>query len=304
MTSKQIRDRLHGIIPPMATPFNRKGDVDEGAFRANLKRYTGLGLAGVMVGGTTGEAPLLTARERLRLTTLARKAVSPTELVITGTGLESTRETIALSREAVARGADLALVVTPWYYKGKMDGPALLAHFQTVADALPRPLLIYSIPQFTGVRIPVETVAALAEHPNIAGIKESSGDFAYVRSILRRAPAGFRVFSGSLQILPDVLRLGGAGGILSQADFAPELCVAFYEAFRQGRRKMARELHARLIPLATEITLKHGVAGVKVAMEFAGYHGGSPRGPLLQINDAARRDIEHALELSRNGLAY
>jgi 4-hydroxy-2-oxoglutarate aldolase len=304
MTSKQIVDRLHGIIPPMATTFNQSGAIDVGAFRANLERYTGIGLAGVMVGGTTGEAPLLTAKERLRLTALARKAVRPTELVVTGTGLESTRETIALSREVLARGADLALVVTPWYYKGKMDGPALLAHYQTVADALPRPLLIYSIPQFTGVRIPVETVAALAQHPNIAGIKESSGDFVYVRSILRRAPARFRVFSGSLQILPDVLRLGGAGGILSQADFVPELCVAFYEAFRQGRRKVARELHAGLLPLATEITLKYGVAGVKAAMEFAGYRGGPPRGPLLPLSDSARSAIASTLEASRNGLAY
>jgi 4-hydroxy-2-oxoglutarate aldolase len=304
MTSKQIRDRLHGIIPPMATPFNRSGDVDEGAFRANLEHYIGIGLAGVMVGGTTGEAPLLTAKERLRLTTLARKAARSTELVVTGTGLESTRETIELSREALARGADLALVVTPGYYKAKMDGPALLAHYRAVADALPRPLLIYSIPQCTGVRIPAETVVGLAQHQNIAGIKESSGDFAYVRSFLRRVPAHFRVFCGSLQILPDVLRAGGAGGILSQADFAPELCVAFYEAFRQGRRKVARELHARLLPLATEVTLKYGVPGVKAAMEFAGYHGGSPRGPLLPLSDAGRSAIARTLETSRAGLAY
>jgi 4-hydroxy-2-oxoglutarate aldolase len=304
MTTKQIVSRLQGIIPPMATPFNRNGDIDEGAFRANLERYTGMGLAGVMVGGTTGEAPLLAVKERLRLTALARKAVRPDELVITGTGLESTRETIELSREALARGADLALVVTPWYYKGKMDGPTLLAHYRAVADALPRPLLIYSIPQCTGVRIPAETVVALAKHPNIAGIKESSGDLAYMRSILRRVPSGFRVFSGSLQILPDVLRAGGAGGILSQADFVPELCVAFYEAFRQGRRKLAAELMSRLLPLATEITLKYGVAGVKAAMDVAGYHGGSPRGPLLPVSESARRTIAHALELSHSSLAY
>jgi 4-hydroxy-2-oxoglutarate aldolase len=288
----------------MATPFNQNGDVDEGAFRANLERYTGIGLAAVMVAGTTGEAPLLTARERLRLTAFARKAVRPTELVVTGTGLESTRETIFLSREAIKCGADAVLVVTPWYYKAKMDGPALLAHYRAVADAVPRPLLIYSIPQCTGVRIPVETVAALARHPNIAGIKESSGDLAYVRSILRRVPSRFRVFSGSLQILPDVLRAGGAGGILSQADFAAELCVAFYEAFRQGRRKLARELLGRLLPLATGITLKYGPSGVKAAMEVAGYHGGSPRGPLLPVSDSARRAIARTLEMSRAGLAY
>jgi 4-hydroxy-2-oxoglutarate aldolase len=304
MTSKEIRNRLHGIIPPMATPFNGSGDVDEGAFSANLERYIGIGLAGVMVGGTTGEAPLLTAEERLRLTALSRKAVRPTELVVTGTGLESTRETIELSREAVAHGADVVLVVSPWYYKAKMDGPALLAHYRAIADAVPAPLLIYSIPQCTGVRIPAETVAALARHPKIVGIKESSGDLAYVRSILRRVPARFRVFSGSLKILMEVLRAGGAGGILSQADFVPELCVAFYEAFRQGRRKQARELLGRLLPLVTEITMKYGPPGVKAAMEVAGYHGGSPRGPLLPVSASARRAIARILEASRAGLAY
>lgn len=304
MTTRQIVGQLQGIIPPMATPFNRSGDVDEAAFSANLERYTGIGLAGVMVAGTTGEAPLLTAEERLRLTALARKAVRPTELVITGTGLESTRETIDLSREAIKCGADAVLVVTPWYYKAKMDGPALLAHYRAVADALSRPLLIYSIPQCTGVRMPVETVATLARHPNIAGIKESSGDLAYVRSILCRVSSRFRVFSGSLQILPDVLRAGGAGGILSQADFVPELCVAFYEAFRQGRRKRAAELLARLIPLATEITIKYGPSGVKAAMDLAGYHGGIPRGPLLRVNASGRGAIARTLETSRAGLAY
>jgi len=304
MTAKQIRDRLQGIIPPLATPFDRNGDVDEGAFRANLERYIGIGLAGVMVAGTTGEGPLLTAEERLRLTALARKAVRPTELVITGTGLESTRETIHLSREAIKSGADAVLVLSPWYYKAKMDGPALLAHYRAVADALRAPLLIYSIPQCTGVRIPLETVAALARHPNIVGIKESSGDLAYVRSILRHAPPRFRVFSGSLQILPDVLRAGGAGGILSQADFVPELCVAFYEAFRHGRRKQARDLFTRLLPLATEITIKYGPSGVKAAMQVAGYHAGSPRGPLLPVSGSARRAIARTLEMGRAGLAY
>lgn len=304
MTSKQIRDRLHGIIPPMATPFDQNGEVDESAFCANLERYVGIGLAGVMVAGTTGEGPLLAAEERLRLTALTRKVVRPTELVITGTGLESTRETIDLSREAIKSGADTVLVLSPWYYKAKMDGPALLAHFRTVANAIRAPLLIYSIPQCTGVRIPAETVAALARHPNILGIKESSGDLAYVRSILRRVPSRFRVFSGSLQILNDVLRSGGAGGILSQADFVPEMCVAFYEAFRQGRRKQARDLLTRLIPLATEVTIKYGPSGVKAAMDLAGYRGGIPRGPLLPVNASGRRAIARTLKTSRDGLAY
>ena len=303
MTSKTIINRLHGIIPPLVTPFNRRGDIDEGAFRANIERYTGIGFAGVMVAGTTGEAPLLTVPERLRLTEIARSMVGPAELVLTGTGLESTRQTIDLSREALARGADVALVVTPWYYKALMDGSALLVHYRAVADALRRPILVYSIPQCTGVRIPVQTVAALARHPNIAGIKESSGDLAYVRSVLRRVPAGFRVFSGSLKILFDVLRAGGAGGIVGQANFAPDLCVAFYEAYRARRRKVARELFAQLVPLAVEINVKYGTPAVKAAMDLMGYRGGEPRGPLLPVSAAARRAIAQALKAARSSLA-
>jgi len=303
MAPKHNREQLHGVIPPLVTPFDRAGEIDEGAFRANLERYVGIGFAAVMVAGTTGEAPLLTGPERLRLTELARSIVGPEELVITGTGLESTRETIRLSLEAIEHGTDLVLVVTPWYYKSKMDGPALIAHYRRVAEALPRPLLIYSIPQCTGVRIPVEAVAALARHPNIAGLKESSGDLPYLRSILRRVPKKFRVFSGSLTILPDALRAGAAGAVLSQANFAPDLCVAYYQAYRAGRHKLARELFARLLPLAGEISLKYGTPAVKAAMEAAGFHGGDPRGPLLPLDAAARRAIARTLKASQAGLA-
>ncbi|HUI43008.1 MAG TPA: dihydrodipicolinate synthase family protein [Terriglobia bacterium] len=304
MTTKLILDRLHGIVPPLVTPFNRRGGIDEGAFCSNLKRYTGIGLAGVMVAGTSGEAPFLTVRERLRLTELARELMRPDELVLAGTGLESTRETIALSREAAARGADVALVVTPGYYKSKMDGPALTAHYRAVADAVPRPILLYSIPQCTGVSVPAEAVAALSRHPNMAGLKESSGDLAYLRRILRLVRPRFRVFCGSMAILLDVLRSGAAGGIVGQADFAPELCVAFYEAFRQGRQKLARELHAKLVPLAAEINLKYGTPALKVAMDLAGYRGGEPRSPLLPVSLQARRSIARALKAARLSLAF
>src|SRR5579863_1945815 len=197
---------LHGIIPPMVTPFASDGGVHEGAFRANLERYTGIGRAGVRVAGTTGEAPFLTAAERFRLTEIARSGVKADELVVTGIGVESTRETILLGREAAARGADLLLAVTPGYYKSQMSGRQLLAHYRAVADAAPCPVLIYSIPQCTGVWIPVETLVALARHPNVAGLKESSGDLAYVRQVLRSVPRRFKVFCGSLKILPDALR--------------------------------------------------------------------------------------------------
>jgi 4-hydroxy-2-oxoglutarate aldolase len=303
MTTKQILARLHGILPPMVTPFNRNGDIDEGAFRANLARYTGIGLAGVVVAGTTGEAPYLTADERLRLTEIARSIVRPDELVITGTGLESTRETIRLSREAVARGADVLLVLTPAYFRSKMDKGALVAHYRALGETLPRPVLIYSIPQCTGLRAPEDTIAAVSRLPNIVGLKESSGDLAYMRSILRRVRPGFHVFSGSAKILLDALRAGAVGGILAQADFAPELCISVYQAFKDKRPKLARELHAQLVPLVDHINLAHGVAGVKAAMDLAGYQGGELRSPLQPASAAARRGIARVLEETRSRLA-
>ncbi len=302
MNSKQINNRLHGIMPPVVTPFNKRGDIDEGAFRANLQHYTGMGLAGVVVAGTTGEAPFLTGEERLRLTEIARHEMGPEELVVSGTGLESTRATIDLSREAIARGADVVLLLTPGYYRNKMDAPALLSHFRAVADAVRRPVLLYSIPQCAGTKMPVEVIAALARHKNIAGLKESSGDLEYVRAILGKVPRDFRVFCGNVPILLEALRAGGAGGIMGQACFVPELCVAFYNAWRGGENERAEELFSHLVPLAAEVNVRYGAPAVKAAMDLAGYKGGDPRSPLLPLAAAARRSIAQTLKASLAGL--
>jgi 4-hydroxy-2-oxoglutarate aldolase len=304
MTPNQVVGNLQGIFPPVVTPFNRRGDVDEGLFRANIGRYSGIGLGGILVAGSTGEAPYLTERERLRLTEIARGLVKPPEVLIVGTGLESTRETIRLSREAIARGADALLVLPPNYYKARMDGPTLTAHYRALADAVNRPIVIYSIPQFSGIDIPTETVARLSRHRNIVALKESSGNLRFVRQILHRVRPGFRVLVGSVAILLDALRAGAAGAVLAQAVFAPDLCVGVYEAFGQRRLKVARELQRRLLPLATKIAVPYGVAGIKAAMELAGYAGGPPRPPLLPVDAAARRQIAAALRESRAGLEF
>src|SRR5689334_9066063 len=136
MTNKNIVDKIKGIFPPAVTPFNARGDIDERRFCENVRRYVGVGLSGVMVAGSTGEAPYLTERERLRLTVLARKIVRPPEILIVGTGLEGTRETVRLSKEAVACGADVLLIITPNYYKGRMNSEFLSTHFRTVADSV------------------------------------------------------------------------------------------------------------------------------------------------------------------------
>jgi len=277
MNRKEIVSNIKGIFPPVVTPFNARGDVDEQRFCENLQNLEGAGLAGIVVAGSTGEAPYLTERERLRLTELARQIVRPPGILIVGTGVEGTRETIRLSREAVARGADAILVLTPNYFRSRMNSDLLVSHFRSIADAVRRPIIIYNIPQFTGVRMEPSALATLSRHENIAGLKESSGDLKYLRSILsaikRNGNPAFRVLCGSAVIQLDALRAGAAGGVLGQADFVPELCVGLYESFQQGRMKTAKTFQHRLIPLAQIISVQYGVAGIKAAADYCGYHG-------------------------------
>ncbi len=304
MKRAEIISNLKGVFAPVATPFNRQGSIDEKRFAENLRRYTGIGLGGILVSGSTGEMPYLSGKERLRLVELARRIISPPELLLVGTGKETTRASLMLSREAIERGADVVLVVTPHYYKPRMDTPTLVAHYRTVADGLRRPLVIYNIPPFTGVRMEPRALATLARHPNIVGVKESSGDLEYGNEILKAVPKNFRVLSGSVTIYLASLAAGAAGGVLGQADFAPDLCIALDEAFRRGQLKRAREFQSRLIPLAQQISIPFGVPGIKAALDLCGYAGGNPRPPLLPASADQKRIIQGALKESRAGLDF
>lgn len=302
MTRDEIIGNLEGIFAPVVTPFNRRGGVDEGFFRENLSRIAGSGLAGVLVSGSSGEAPYLIERERLRLVEVARQVVKPPEILLVGTGLEGTQATLRLSREAVARGADALLVLTPNYYKPQMDAGALLAHYRAVGAGVTRPVLIYSIPQYTGLTVDPTTLGKLSRLPNVVGLKESSGKLDYVRAVLRQVRPGFRVFVGSASILYDALRAGAVGGVLNHADFTPALCVGLYNAFLHRRAREARALQERLLPLGEKITVPYGVAGLKAALDLCGYHGGIPRPPLLPISAQARKQIAAALREAHQGL--
>jgi 4-hydroxy-2-oxoglutarate aldolase len=304
MTRKEVIQNLKGIFPPAVTPFDRRGQIDEGLFRENLQRLAGIGLSGVLVAGSTGEAPYLSERERLRLVEVARELVRPPEILIAGVGLEGTDATVQLSREAVARGADAVLVLTPNYYKSRMDADTLAAHYRTVAKHLERPVIIYSIPQFTGLHVEPSTIEKLSHIPNVVGLKESSGDLRFVRAVLRRVRPGFRVLVGSVVILNQALRAGAAGAVLSQASFAPELCVGLYQAFLHKKRKTALEFQERLLPLARKIALPFGVPGIKAALDLAGYAGGFPRAPLAPLEPASRELVAAALREARAGLEY
>jgi len=302
MTRNEIIKNLEGVICPVVTPFNKRGDVDEVHFRENLSRLRGIGLAGILVAGSTGEAPYLTESERLRLVELARDAVKAPEILLVGTGLESTSATLKLSRESIARGADALMILTPSYFKPQMDSAALVAHYGTVAAGVKRPVLFYYIPQYTGLTVDLATIVKISRLPNVAGLKESSGSLEFVQAILKKVRPDFRVLVGAVSIFYEALLSGAVGGVLGQAHFAPSLCVGLYEAYLQEQEKEARELQQRLLPLAQKVAAPYGVPGIKAALDIFGGHGGTPRPPLQPVSAKVKKQIAAAIREAHAGL--
>jgi 4-hydroxy-2-oxoglutarate aldolase len=287
---------LRGIVPPLATPFLADGTLDLRAFESNFDTYAAHDLGGYLVLGSNGESPYLDEDERLTLVRAARQGAGRKPLLV-GTGQESTRATIAFTRKAAELGADAALVLTPNYYKSQMTVEALRRHFEAVADASPIPVLLYSVPAFTGLTFQPGLAATLAAHPRVVGMKESSGDLSLLGRIISSVPAGFEVACGSAPVLYPALCIGANAGIVAVSCCAPAVAVALYRAFTQGDHVRARRLQDVITPLGLAITATYGVAGLKAAIDLAGLGGGHVRAPLLPLPEAARSEV--ALLLSR-----
>jgi 4-hydroxy-2-oxoglutarate aldolase len=288
--SSSLAARVRGVLPPVVTPFRSDGAVDIAAFEANLDLYTPHDLAGVLVLGSNGEAGSLEEGEKLVLVGVAR-ARTRGRILLVGTGLESTRATINLTKKVADQGADAALVLTPHYYKARMTPDALARHFEAVADASPIPILLYSVPAFTGLAWPAGLAETLEAHPRIVGIKESSGDVGLLARLRAGTPASFAVVCGSAPTFYPALCVGASAGILAAACCVPRVVAALYRAYEAGDHPRARDLQRALMPLALAVTAGHGVAGLKAAMDAAGFHGGEVRAPLLPASDAARREF-------------
>ena len=284
---------LKGIFPPITTPFDTNGELALDLLRANLVRYNATGLKGYVVVGSTGESVYLTESEVLAVWHAAREAAAPSKTLIAGTGAESTRETIARTNQAAAAGYQVALVKTPHYFKPQMNARALAAHFCAVADAAKVPILIYVVPQFTGIALEAEEVARLSEHPNIIGIKESSGNVQRVAEIVAQSRTGFQVLVGSAPTLYPSLAVGAVGGILAAACCLPELCVEIHQAFFDGNAEKARQLQQLLLEPARAVTSACGIAGLKYAMDRLGYYGGPVRSPLQPLAAEERKYLDN-----------
>ncbi|MDQ6828974.1 MAG: dihydrodipicolinate synthase family protein [Gemmatimonadota bacterium] len=291
---------LGGVFAPVVTTFDvRTGDLDEDAYLTNVHAHIDAGLDGIVIAGSTGEAALLSERERRDLLDWSRAIIPDERWMIAGIGGESTRQTIARSLEAAGRGADAVLVVAPHYYASAMTHDALSAHFRAVADASPIPVILYNIPKYMHYTLEPALVAELATHGNIIGIKDSSGDMPQLGAYLQSQSGSFSVLTGHGGSLYAALELGARGGILAVALFAAELSAEVQKTFVAGDGASSARAQERLAPLAKAIVAGMGVAGVKAAMDAVGLRGGAVRSPLLPVSDAQRKQIAELLSVAK-----
>lgn len=286
--------KLSGVLPPIATPF-QDGKLALDKLKKNFEKWNKTGLSGFLVLGSNGEAVFLNEKEKMRVIETSRQAIPKSKIMMVGTGMESTQETIRATNQAAKMGTDCALVVTPCYFKGSMKPQILYEHFAAVAESSKIGILPYNVPQFTGINMEPELVARLSEHPNIIGIKDSSGNIGQLSEIVHLSKKGFAVFVGSAPVFFPALCVGAVGGILAVAQVAPQTCVKIYDLFKKGKMDEARDLQSRLTPLAKAVTTIHGIGGLKMAMDLAGYFGGDPRPPLKRPGKEVEEELERML---------
>ncbi len=287
------RNNLNGILLPTTTPFGPGGEIDFSSLKLNLDKWSGTGITGFVLLGSTGERVHLNEREYLETIETARAATSRDLAFIVGAGQQSTLGTINEIKHAARAGADAVLVITPHFYRTAITQETLVNYYTAVADEAPVPVLLYSMPPLTGIKIEPETVARLSQHPNITGVKDSSNDIAGFSQTVKLCSTDFAVMTGNGTVLLDALRAGATGAILAVGCVVPELCVEIFRAFKDERATM---LQSKLTPLATAVTTKFGIGGLKAALDLAGYRGGNVRAPLRAAGEDARAEIAALLD--------
>jgi 4-hydroxy-2-oxoglutarate aldolase len=281
---------LTGILLPTTTPFDPDGRILTTAITSNITEWSARGVIGFVVLGSTGERVHLDEREYLEVIEVSRAASD--SVLIAGAGQQSTVSTIKEIKNAARAGAEAVLVITPYFYRPAITQETLVNYYTAVADEAPVPVLLYSMPPLTGIKIEPETVARLSEHKNIIGVKDSSNDVAAFRRTVELCPRDFAVMTGNGTVLLDAFRAGATGAILAVGCVVPEVCVEIFRAFGAQDLERAERLQEQLTPLAAAVTTKYGIGGLKAALDFAGYRGGAVRAPLRAPDEGARAEVK------------
>lgn len=287
--------KLEGIYAPIPTPFDDDGGIAFDKLEENLAKWAKTKLSGLVVLGSNGEFVLLDEEEKVILTDFVRRHFPSDRPVIAGTGCESEQATIRLTKRCAGVGASAVLVVTPFYYKGSMTDAALKTFYINVAEQSPIPVILYNTPRNTGINLSPSLVAELSNHPNIIGIKDSSGNIVQMGEIISKSAPGFSVFAGSGSFLYPSLCLGAAGGTLAVANILPNFCTDIMECHLAGKPEQAKSIQLRILEASSAVTSRWGVAGLKCAMDILGYYGGKPRRPILPLPDEAKKELRAIL---------
>lgn len=287
---------IHGVLPPLITPFSESGSVDFEAFGRNIERMNDTGLCGYLVLGSNGETPYIDEKDKIELVRLCAKKAAPGKLIMAGTGLESTSSTVELTRRAADAGAQCALVLTPSYYHEQMGDDAQIAYFTAVADQSPIPILIYNVTKFTHINISPAAVSRLSQHPNIIGMKDSSGNIA---GLIGYMTAGldpeFNLMVGTASAWYPALCIGVRGAVMALANCCPRECVQVQTLYEAGKYTEALALYKRMFPVNACVTGKLGVPALKHACDCLGFEGGHPKSPLLPLTEEQRGQVEGIL---------
>jgi 4-hydroxy-2-oxoglutarate aldolase len=288
--------KIRGIFAPIATAFDDKGELDFASLAKNIEKWNKTRLAGYVVLGSNGEANFLSFEEKVKLVAEVVRINRGSKVVIAGTGVETTSETITLTKKVAEVGAQVALVLPPFYFKAAMGNAALIAHFKAVADASPIPVMLYNMPGNTGLNLSSDLVAELSFYTNIVGIKDSGGNIVQIAEIIAKSKPGFIVFAGSGSYLLSTLAVGGMGTTAALANIAPNELADVYDSFMAGDWAKAKEAQLKILDLNAAVTSKWGVPGLKAAMDMMGYIGGKPRLPMLPLPEKDRLDLEKIIK--------
>lgn len=284
-----------GIYTPVVTPFDADEQINYDYMKHNLDRWGGTDLDGIVVLGSNGEFVYLNKEEKLELVKFVKKHFNSKKKIIVGTACESTKETIELSKEIADIGVDAVLLLPPNYFKGGMKEDVLYKYFTDVADAVPIPIMLYNMPGNTGINLSAGLIARLAKHPNIAGIKDTSGNIVQISEIVRDTADDFAVFAGNAGYLLPALAIGARGATLALANIMPEECCKLVSLFREGKLDEARELQLKMIEVNFTVTGRFGIPALKYALDLLGYKGGEPRRPLVPLSEENRKIVRELL---------
>lgn len=284
-----------GIFTPLTTPYE-DNHISPEKLRENIEKYNDFDLSGYLVLGSTGESVFLSDMESEELVKTAKMAAASDKKIIAGTAKESTQLTLEFTNRMADKGADAALIRTPSYMKSLMDKEALHTYFLTIADAAKIPIIIYHFPRSTGLTISSKLIADLSEHPNIAGLKDSSGNMAFLGETIPQLHPNFDFLIGAASIFLPALIMGASGGIITLSSIAPSRCLRLFSLYNKKKWEEAVKLQFDLIPLNKAIIETYGIPATKYALDLLGYHGGACRPPLRSLEETGKQEIKAILQ--------